>query len=183
MSIVIPDKEVLSQLLTKVMSPEADTSSENREIVARLVSIFGLVELASSLLSFVDEVFYRYGLTQPRFLIVAYLFHYPDQPVTPAKLADITGVRRATMTGFLEALEKKEWLIRKVDLQDRRQVLVELSEQGRSRFQEILPVHTATTMAISKGLTPDELSTLIGLMNKLVGHVQSTDLSKYTRRT
>jgi DNA-binding MarR family transcriptional regulator len=51
---------------------------------------------------------------------------------TPARVADAVGLRRSTMTGVLDSLERKGLLTRERSTTDRRSVLLRCTDEGRS---------------------------------------------------
>lgn len=181
MSILLPGEKVLSYSLSQVIGRVIEQGLANKTDIdlEKLPKIFAVVELASSLMSVVDEIFGRYGLTQPRFIILVYLYSFSVDSLTPAQLAETLGVKRATMTGLLDGLEKGDWIVRKPHGDDRRKVIVSLSEAGRARLEELLPAHVNTVIALAAGLSKEEIVTLLELFEKFVGHAKTVELKDW----
>jgi hypothetical protein len=60
----------------------------------RPIEVLWTIELCTRALYAVSRHFGRYGLSQARFTLLMFLFHYPDRPWTPASLAEVIRVRR-----------------------------------------------------------------------------------------
>ncbi len=178
MSILLPDEKILSRSFSALLDRVTNQGEMNKSEIdfEKLPNLLHLVELASSLMAMVDEVFGRYLLTQPRFMILVCLHTAVGEAMSPAKLADALGVRRATMTGLLDGLEKGGWIRREQDTEDRRKVIVSISPEGRMRLEAILPTHVQTVIALSKGISREEITTLVALFEKFVRHAQTIDL-------
>jgi DNA-binding MarR family transcriptional regulator len=131
----IPQRHSLERILATVRhyAPEVD-----EEAVFTSLSI---VEICTRTLDAASRHYDRYGLSQARFTILMFLFNYPDERWTPASLAGVIRVKRPTCTKLLKVLERDNWISYHPDDTDGRKRLVTLSEQGRSRFPEIMLDH------------------------------------------
>lgn len=67
--------------------------------------------------------------------VIAYLITVKDG-ATPGELASFGNVSTARMANILAALEKKGIITRKIDSNDRRKSIVNITEQGRIRGAE-----------------------------------------------
>jgi DNA-binding MarR family transcriptional regulator len=61
-------------------------------------------------------------------------FH--DGPVLPGEISGEMGISSARIAAALNSLEKKGLVTRRIDPEDRRRILVELTEQGAAQAQE-----------------------------------------------
>ena len=71
------------------------------------------------------------------------------------------------MTLVIDNLEKNGFVTRQRSPNDRRMVIVNLTEFGRQRIKEILPEHIAVITEEMSALTPEEQQTLGDLCRKL----------------
>ena len=91
-----------------------------------------------------------------------------DATLSPAALADRTGVTRATMTGLVDTLER-DGLVRRVpDQNDRRMMIVDLTPKGERRLMDILPNHFRQMAWLMAPLSESERKTLVTLLTKLL---------------
>lgn len=90
------------------------------------------------------------------------------EPRTPAELADMSGVSRATMTGLIDTLERDGLVTRKPDAIDRRMMSVHLTSRGHEALQRILPGYFRGTSALMQTLSESERKTLVSLLNKIL---------------
>lgn len=88
--------------------------------------------------------------------------------LSPAALAERTGVTRATMTGLVDTLER-DGLVRRVpDQVDRRMMIVDLTPKGEQRLLEVLPNHFRQMAWLMAPLAEDERRTLVTLLTKVL---------------
>jgi DNA-binding MarR family transcriptional regulator len=114
----------------------------------------------------------EHNMSPGRFTVMMLLYDkMADHPVphTPADLAEMSGVTRATITGLVDTLERDGLVTRKHDSGDRRMMLVHLTPKGHSTLQEILPAHFKQMAAQMAPLSEHERKTLVRLLNKLAG--------------
>ncbi|TKT80322.1 MarR family transcriptional regulator [Aquamicrobium sp. LC103] len=114
-------------------------------------------------------VFARFGLQQGEFDVLATL-RRSGKPfaLTPTALYEATMVTSGAMTNRLDRLEKAGLIARGPHPQDRRGVIVRLTEKGRTLIDEAVTVHVENEWEILSGLTPQEQATLAGLLEKLL---------------
>jgi DNA-binding MarR family transcriptional regulator len=114
------------------------------------------------------------GLTQGRFVVLMQLLKKMEdspQSHTPAELAKMSGVTRATMTGLIDTLERDGLVKRAPDAVDRRMTSVRLTERGHRVLQRVLPGHFRNMARIMKPLSDGERKTLVRLLTKIMRQV------------
>lgn len=88
----------------------------------------------------------------------------------PRKMSDIAGrlnVTVGTLTTNMNSLEKKGYIIRERSTEDKRVVLVVLTEKGRKAFFHHRDFHKKMIRTIVTDLNEDEMKVLIRCMQKL----------------
>lgn len=114
-----------------------------------------------------EEMFSSFGLTSGRFHLMMILKVEDKKCLSPSELAKRTHVTRATMTQFLDALEKEQFIQRTDDPKDRRGMLVELTVKGISKLNEIMPHYLERLTNFTKALNKDERVMFHQLMEKI----------------
>lgn len=118
----------------------------------------------------IDAHFHARGLSQGRFTVLMLLFDKNNgepRSLTPAQLAEQSGVTRATMTGLIDTLERADMVVRTPDPADRRQVSVELTPHGLQFLQDMLPHHFDRINTLLAPLSETERRTLVRLLGKI----------------
>ena len=90
------------------------------------------------------------------------------EPLTPSQISERMLVSSATMTGVIDQLEFRGWVRRLPNPDDRRSVLVEISETGKAVTDQLLPGIRKIEQATLAALSPAELRTLLGLLSKVL---------------
>ena len=94
-----------------------------------------------------------------------------NPPKSPADLAEMAGVTRATMTGLIDTLEKDGLVRREPDPHDRRAMLVHLTEEGNAFMSRILPEYFNRVTAIMQPLSSVEKQRMTELLAKVRGGI------------
>jgi DNA-binding MarR family transcriptional regulator len=89
-------------------------------------------------------------------------------PLTPSQISERTFRPSATMTNILDALEHRGWAHRIPNPDDRRSVLVEITDAGKAVCDQFLPGIRTLDKAITAGLTEAERSTLMDLLTMVL---------------
>jgi DNA-binding MarR family transcriptional regulator len=116
----------------------------------------------------------RHDITQGRFGVLMALWGSCRRaggaaaPLTPAELADRTGVTRATITGLVDTLERAGLVTRTPHPDDRRMMSVELTPRGQELLSAILPEHFRQMAWLMAPLAEAERKTLVTLLNKVL---------------
>jgi len=113
----------------------------------------------------------EHGLTQGRFVVLIQLLKkMEDRPQshTPAELAKMSGVTRATMTGLIDTLERDGLVKREPDPVDRRMMSVRLTGRGHRVLQRVLPGHFRNMARVMGPLSENERKTLVRMLAKVM---------------
>lgn len=117
-----------------------------------------------------EEHFHASGLSQGRFTVLMLLYNRgcgETPTLTPAQLAEQSGVTRATMTGLIDTLERDGMVKRRPDPGDRRQLYVELTPSGSAFLAKILPEHFRRIAALMQVLSESERRSMVKLLGKI----------------
>jgi DNA-binding MarR family transcriptional regulator len=90
------------------------------------------------------------------------------EPITPSEISDRTLISSATMTSTLDRLERLGLVRRLPNPEDRRSVLVEVTEAGRDLCDRFLPGINALQIAVMSDLEAAERDQLLELLAKVL---------------
>lgn len=83
------------------------------------------------------------------------------------KAAKLSGMSRAAVSSLTNTLEAAGHMTREPDQSDRRSVILALTLDGAKSFERIFLLHNEREQEWASPLSPDELQTFIGLLEKL----------------
>jgi DNA-binding MarR family transcriptional regulator len=135
---------------------------------------------------YAETYFAECNLSRGRFTVLMFLFDKVKVQCisrTPAELAELAGVTRATMTGLVDTLERDDLVRREPDKDDRRMMLVTLTPKGEALLKSILPEHYRRIAALMATLAEDERKTLVRLLNKVVEQAQMLSTTEQAMET
>ena len=114
-----------------------------------------------------DGYLARHGLTGSTLNVLMFLDSAPEERVAMSVLSDNLLVSRANITGLIDSLEKRGYVLRRPDTEDRRVVHAEITEKGRSVLHELLPVYFRAVDAMLQNLSSAEKAILVELLSKV----------------
>lgn len=115
------------------------------------------------------------GLCQSDFGVLEALLHKGPLPVKA--LGEKVLLTSGSMTAAIDRLERRGWVARGNDPEDRRSRIVRLTPEGRKTIQALFRSHERDMERAAGGLNQPERTALIGLLRKLgKGRVQGPGL-------
>ncbi len=133
--------------------------------------VLGRLNEASSLIARerLAPLFARFGLQAGEFDVLATLRRSGSpHALTPTALYEATMVTSGAMTNRLDRLEKAGLVRRGPHPNDRRGIVVQLTEKGLALIDEALTAHVANEHEILAGLSGVERETLAQLLGRLI---------------
>jgi MarR family transcriptional regulator, transcriptional regulator for hemolysin len=116
-----------------------------------------------------DEALDEAGGTLPIWLILLNLKIH--RPANQRELAEAVGVREATLTHHLNAMDKRGLITRTRDPANRRIHVVEITETGEAAFLRLRDAAMTFNAKLCAGFTEPDLDTLRGLLSRLAANV------------
>ncbi len=134
-------------------------------------SFLHLLRTGDDAFNLVNDHLFTHQISQGRFSVLMQLLRQEegcaDPTHSPAELAERIGVTRATMTGLVDTLERDGLVRREPVEDDRRMMLVRVTEKGRTLMSEILPGHFQRIAKLMSALSEAERKTLVKLLTKI----------------
>src|SRR5688572_3678070 len=121
----------------------------------------------------VDTHLAQHDISQGRFGVMMALWGNCQRegkaaPLTPAELADRTGVTRATITGLIDTLERSGLVARTPHTDDRRMMSVGLTKRGEKLLAAIMPKHFRRMAWLMEPLSEGERKEFVRLLLKVL---------------
>jgi DNA-binding MarR family transcriptional regulator len=129
-------------------------------------SAMNLVLTADLLLKRISELLVPLNLTPSSALVLGMLAD-STEPLAPHEIASRLIVSRASVTSLLDTLERQGFLLRKAHPFDRRMLLVEITQRGRSVADEFRPIVHRGQKIWFQNLATEEKESLIDLLHRL----------------
>jgi DNA-binding MarR family transcriptional regulator len=96
-------------------------------------------------------------------------------PLTPGRLAALSGLTTGTVTGVVDRLERAGFVTRRRDTGDRRKVLVVLEPAAMATLAEHYREHGEHLDRVLAARTPEELRTIAAFLDDLLGPAGRAD--------
>ncbi|MBA3728944.1 MAG: MarR family transcriptional regulator [Actinobacteria bacterium] len=125
-----------------------------------------LIRTESIVAGELDVLFRRHGLTGPGFNVLL-IIDGAGEPLPPHVIGERRLVTRGTVTGLLDTLERRGLVRRLPHPDDRRMLLVDVTDQARTLVRKVTKELLPRQEELASGLSAREKATLIRLLRKL----------------
>lgn len=120
-----------------------------------------------------EGVFARYGLNRGEVgLLSALRITGPPHRLSPTRLARGLMLSSAGVTSRVDRLERRGLVVRLDDPDDRRGVIVELTDRGRELVDAAVTSNAASSRQLLAGLDPAETETLEALLRRILAGLE-----------
>ncbi len=135
----------------------------------------GIVSAAAHLEPELEEALNEHGLTRPSFLVLQALLGAPGASLTQRELMGHVRRTSGTMSVRLGRLERAGYVTREPDADDRRGVVVTLTDRGRERVQAAEPAYAAAAERLVAGLPESERTAFATGLGAWLGFFEPDD--------
>jgi DNA-binding MarR family transcriptional regulator len=132
-----------------------------------------LLRACSDISDALDKFLGKHGLQQGRWWVLVLLMRQDDFTCTATELAEKTGVTKATMTGFIDGLEKDSLVERMSDKVDRRKILIKLTHEGQKKLDVVMPDYHIHVHDLMSHLTTIERASMLHGVKTLSANIKS----------
>ncbi len=107
----------------------------------------------------------KYDLTVSQLFILLAL--YENDGVSAQELSSKLALGASTLTGILDRLERKGLIKRQINMNDRRSIIVSLTEKGKGLKDELWKIYEKVNGELRSALSQKEIEDLYRIMEKL----------------
>ncbi len=160
-------RDFTDRLIDRWSAVRPDLGVEGLQVTARLARIGRHVAQRE------EEVFSRFGLNRGEVGVLSALrITGPPHRLSPTRLGKGLMLSSAGVTSRLDRLERRGLLARLPDPNDRRGVIVELTEHGIELVDAAVGANTASEQQLLAPLDPHELAELEVLLRKILAGLE-----------
>lgn len=94
-----------------------------------------LLRLRDRFMVYFRPIIKEYGLTEQQWRIIRSLYEYPDSAIE--RIGHMSCISAPSLTGILNRMEKNDWIVRRIDTEDRRRTYVKLSPTGEELYRKV----------------------------------------------
>lgn len=146
---------------------------------------YRLARLASMWRREIDADLRAFGLTDATWRPIYYL-NFSSSSMRQTDLARSLSLEAPSLVRLLDVLEKRGYVVRETDEEDRRSKLVSITEQGRKVAALVSRVADQVTARLMAGVSDPELEECCGVLDRVEhaaqAHKESADAEKKDAR-
>jgi DNA-binding MarR family transcriptional regulator len=127
-----------------------------------------------------EQTLAEHGLSHPDWKVLTSLrLHRENNRSSPGELAADQELSSGAMTSRLDRLEQAGYIRRLPDPEDRRAIVIELTDEGRAAWDKTAGVQARREAFFASALSKDELKRLNALLRKLMIALEAREPGKY----
>ena len=136
--------------------------------VATMAGILRVYRIGSLMEQELAEIAGRHGLKLGQLNVLTALRRFDPEPMPPKQMLKAALLTSGAVTPILDKLEEAGLVVRKADPNDRRGVMVALTDAGRKRVDAALAERIARNLELSHLLSRSEREALASIGRKLL---------------
>jgi len=143
------------------------------------ITVKKVMELSRSIRKYRNCILQEKGLTSPQGDVLRHIIHNPG--CTASDILEALNLSQSTVAGILKRLECKGLILRRVDANDSRKALIELTEEGEKLMDYVRATSEDTENILTEGMDAAQQAELLRLL-EIAGRNIELELSRRERR-
>lgn len=127
--------------------------------------VIGIIRASNLLIDDLKKTLKKYPINATEFSVMEFLYSKGEKSIQ--EIRDRILLASSSATYVVDNLERKEYVRRIVNQNDRRVTYIKLTEAGKNLINDIFPTHKKNTKKIFNDLTNEELITLKEILKKI----------------
>ena len=127
--------------------------------------VIGIMRASNLLVDDLKKTLKNYPINATEFSVMEFLYSKGEKSIQ--EIRDRILLASSSATYVVDNLERKEYVRRIVNQNDRRVTYIKLTEAGKDLINDIFPTHKKNTKKIFNDLTNGELITLKEILKKI----------------
>ena len=128
-------------------------------------AVIGILRASNLLVDDLKKTLKNYPINTTEFSVMEFLYSKGEKSIQ--EIRDRILLASGSATYVIDNLEKKGYVNRIVNQNDRRVAYIKLTEAGKDLINDIFPTHKKNTKKIFNDLTNEELITLKEILKKI----------------
>ena len=128
-------------------------------------AVIGIMRASNLLIDDLKKTLKNYPINVTEFSVMEFLYSKGEKSIQ--EIRDRILLASGSATYVVDNLERKEYVRRIVNQNDRRVTYIKLTEAGKDLINDIFPMHKKNTKKIFNDLTNGELITLKEILKKI----------------
>ena len=128
-------------------------------------AVIGIMRASNLLIDDLKKTLKNYPINVTEFSVMEFLYSKGEKSIQ--EIRDRILLASGSATYVVDNLERKEYVRRIVNQNDRRVTYIKLTEAGKDLINDIFPTHKKNTKEIFNDLTNEELITLKEILKKI----------------
>lgn len=134
-----------------------------------------LIHMGREMASDFEQKIRPFGLAEAEFRVLMTLFSQPDGVAHPSDLCARAGQSPANMSRISDALVGRDLITRVLSVQDRRRMVLRITEQGEDLVRRLLPKLFGSLRVMFAEFSESDLQQLTSQLKRLYANLEQAD--------
>jgi MarR family transcriptional repressor of emrRAB len=134
-----------------------------------------LIHMGREMASDFEQRIRPFGLAEAEFRVLMTLFSQPDGVAHPSDLCARAGQSPANMSRISDALVGRDLITRVLSVQDRRRMVLRITEQGEDLVRRLLPKLFGSLRVMFAEFSESDLQQLTSQLKRLYANLEQAD--------
>lgn len=152
----------------KTLSDRLPEFSEPQTRASRMLRV-----VTERLSSHLNDNLKIYGINENLWFALMAVYVSPNGEILPSRLSDLMDLTRTSATRLSDEMVGRGWIARYINQQDRRQIVLKLTDEGEAFIQKVWPHVSSTSQEAWKDFTAEEYNQLQYLLGKLLRRLEA----------
>lgn len=123
--------------------------------------------------SHLNENLKTFGINENLWFALMAVYVCPKSEILPSRLSDLMDLTRTSATRLSDEMVERGWVGRHINQQDRRQIVLKLTQEGESFIQQVWPQISSKSGEAWEDFTNEDYTQLQNLLGKLLNRLDS----------
>ncbi|WP_107860932.1 MarR family transcriptional regulator [Neisseria weaveri] len=115
-----------------------------------------------------NEGLKEFGINENLWFAMMAVYASPNSEILPSRLSDLMDLTRTSATRLSDEMVEKGWVERHINQQDRRQIVLKLTEDGESFIRQVWPKVSSNSGEVWNNFSEEEYDRLEYLLTQLL---------------
>jgi len=113
------------------------------------------------------------GVSIEKWIALAFVTHYGD--MNQQQIGELLNLDKTAITRLIDFFEEDGCVNRKIDLDDKRNKLLKITERGESMYEMLSPIVSKTLDEAYRGISQEEIETTRSVLMRLFKNLDVSD--------
>lgn len=120
-----------------------------------------------------NEYLKDFDITSQQMAVIIFLKCHREENINQQTIENFLKLKKSTVSGILDRLEKKEFVVREVSKEDSRVRFIKLTPKAFDLAQGLFSKHNDFDKKVLNGFSKEETLSLMSMLNRIIDNISN----------